>query len=86
MPGETGIRVPVDDIDALAEAMREVDWEGFDPGKIREHATRFSPDTFKSRFVEEVARITGKTRASRTHTRCRHRNLGVLWCAYELFL
>ena len=61
VPGETGVRVPVDDIAALAEAMREVDWEGFDPGKIREHATRFSPDAFKGRFVEEVARITGET-------------------------
>ena len=61
IPGETGIRVPVDDVKALAEAMREVDWQGFDPGKIREHATRFSPEAFKSRFVEEVARITGKT-------------------------
>lgn len=61
VPGETGVRVPIDDIDALAEAMREVDWEGFDPRRIRESAMRFSPDAFKSRFTEEVARITGNT-------------------------
>ena len=59
-PGETGVRVPADDIDAMAEAMREVDWEGFDPQKIREHSLGFSRETFTRRFTEEVARITGK--------------------------
>jgi glycosyltransferase involved in cell wall biosynthesis len=58
--GETGVRVPVDDVQSLAEAMREVDWEAFDPAQIREHASRFSPEVFNSRFTEEVARITGK--------------------------
>ena len=61
VPGETGVRVPVDDVEALAEAMREVDWEGFDPRKIREHSMRFSREAFTRRFTEEVARITGKT-------------------------
>jgi glycosyltransferase involved in cell wall biosynthesis len=61
VPGETGVRVPVDDVEALAEAMREVDWEGFDPGAIRERAMRFSPEVFKRRFTEEVARVSGKT-------------------------
>ncbi len=55
--GVTGERVPPDDVDALAEAMREVDWEGFDQHRIREHAMRFSREEFKRRFREEIERV-----------------------------
>jgi glycosyltransferase involved in cell wall biosynthesis len=55
--GETGVRVPPDDVDALAEAMREVDWEGFDPKRIREHSLRFSIDEFKRRFTSQVTSL-----------------------------
>lgn len=57
--GQTGMLVPAGEVDVLAEAMREVDWEGFDPRRIREQAERFSPAEFKRRFVAEVARLTG---------------------------
>lgn len=59
--GETGVRVPPDDVGALAEAMRNVDWEGFDPARVREHARRFSTDSFRRRFMEEVRHATGDT-------------------------
>jgi glycosyltransferase involved in cell wall biosynthesis len=60
--GETGILVPPNDVDALAEAMRDTDWERFDPARIHEHAQRFSTAEFKRRFVAEVARVTGAAR------------------------
>lgn len=58
-PGQTGVLVPVGDVDALAEAMREIDWEAFNPRRIREQAERFSPTAFKRRFTEEITRLTG---------------------------
>lgn len=61
--GHTGVRVPVDDVNALAEAMSGVDWEGFDSARVREHAFRFSTDAFRKRFMEEVGRVTGGTGA-----------------------
>ena len=61
--GQTGIRVPADDVDALAEAMKGVDWEAFDSERIREHAYQFSADAFRKRFVEEVGRLAGDTSA-----------------------
>jgi glycosyltransferase involved in cell wall biosynthesis len=59
VPGETGVLVPRDDIDALAEGMLHTNWEGFDPARIRAHAMRFSRDAFQRRFTAEVARLTG---------------------------
>ena len=59
LEGETGVRVPRDDVGALAEAMREVDWDGFDPHRIRQHAMRFSTDAFQRRFRGEVERAIG---------------------------
>jgi glycosyltransferase involved in cell wall biosynthesis len=65
VPGVTGERVPPDDVGALAEAMREIDWDGFDQRRIREHAMRFSREEFKRRFTEEVERvINGRFSAS----------------------
>jgi glycosyltransferase involved in cell wall biosynthesis len=57
VPGETGVLVPTDEVDALAEAMRHTDWARFKPDRIRQHAARFSTDEFKLRLVAEVARI-----------------------------
>lgn len=57
--GQTGVLVPPEDIDALAEAMVETDWSGFDPYAIRQHARRFSTETFKQRFTATVAELAG---------------------------
>jgi glycosyltransferase involved in cell wall biosynthesis len=59
--GETGVRVPPHDVDALAEAMREVDWGRFDPQRLHSHAMGFSKEAFKRRFTQEVARVTAPT-------------------------
>ena len=55
--GETGVLVDEDDPDSLAEAMREVDFDRFDPERLRRHAEGFSVDRFKQRFAAEVARL-----------------------------
>jgi len=57
--GETGVLVAPNDVDALAEAMRETDWDGFDPAGISRHAQSFSTAAFRRRFEQEVARLTG---------------------------
>ena len=57
VPGETGVLVPPDDVEALAEAMRVTDWDRFDPRHIHHHAQQFSTAEFKRRFVAEVARL-----------------------------
>ena len=59
VPGQTGVLVRPESVDALAEAMRHTDWEAFDPARIRSHAEGFSTDAFKRRFSREVARLTG---------------------------
>jgi glycosyltransferase involved in cell wall biosynthesis len=55
--GETGVLVPPGSIDGLAEALREVDWEGFDVPALRASAARFSTAEFRLRFAAEVERI-----------------------------
>lgn len=57
--GETGVLVPPNDVDALAEAMRETNWEGFDAARIQRHAQAFSIDEFQRRFKQEVNRVLG---------------------------
>ena len=57
--GETGVHVPDGDLDALAEALRETDFERFDPARIRTHAERFSTDSFRRRLTAEVERVAG---------------------------
>jgi glycosyltransferase involved in cell wall biosynthesis len=55
--GETGVLFPPGDIDALAEALREIDWERFDVAKLQASAQRFAVAQFQRRFSSEVARI-----------------------------
>jgi glycosyltransferase involved in cell wall biosynthesis len=57
--GETGVLYPAGDRDAMAEAMRHVDFSSFDPTDIRQHALRFRPEAFKERLVREVERLAG---------------------------
>jgi glycosyltransferase involved in cell wall biosynthesis len=59
VPGLTGALVPAGDVDALAAAMRDIDWERFEPHRVREWALRFSTTAFSRRFTQEVARLTG---------------------------
>jgi glycosyltransferase involved in cell wall biosynthesis len=54
VPGETGELVPADDVNALAEALREVDFTRYDPARIRRNAERFSTETFQRRLAAEV--------------------------------
>jgi glycosyltransferase involved in cell wall biosynthesis len=58
--GVTGALYPADDLDALAQAMRDIDFERFDQAAIRQHALSFSADVFKSRLIAEVERATGR--------------------------
>jgi glycosyltransferase involved in cell wall biosynthesis len=55
--GETGVLFPPGSVDALAEALRETDWYGFDVARLRRSAQRFSVTQFQHRFTSEVARI-----------------------------
>jgi glycosyltransferase involved in cell wall biosynthesis len=61
--GETSILVPVGDARALAEAMRDGEFERFSSERIRAHAAGFSIDAFKRRFTAEVARVTQSSAA-----------------------
>ena len=55
--GETGVLVAADDHDALAEAMRHVDFDRFDGTRVRRHAEDFSVAAFRQRFTAEVDRL-----------------------------
>jgi len=55
--GTTGVFVPPGDVDALAEALREVDFGRFSQQEIRRNAERFSEERFQSRLRAEVLRI-----------------------------
>jgi glycosyltransferase involved in cell wall biosynthesis len=57
--GETGTLFPPGDVEALAEALREIDWEGFDVARLKASAERFSSGQFRRRFVSEVASLAG---------------------------
>jgi len=59
--GETGVRVPPGEVDAFAEALREVDFERFDPERIRANADRFSTSEFQRLIRSEVARLAGSS-------------------------
>jgi glycosyltransferase involved in cell wall biosynthesis len=62
---ETGVLFPLGSVEALAEALREIDWERFDVPRLRASADRFSARRFQSRFGSEVARLVGGTSAMR---------------------
>jgi glycosyltransferase involved in cell wall biosynthesis len=55
--GTTGLLVPVDDVDAMAEALSQTDFTRFVPERIRQHAYGFSTEAFKHRFSSEVERL-----------------------------
>jgi glycosyltransferase involved in cell wall biosynthesis len=59
--GKTGVLFPAGDFDALAEIMREVDFDRFDPATIRRSALRFSSTVFRKRLIAELHRVTRPT-------------------------
>jgi glycosyltransferase involved in cell wall biosynthesis len=54
--GDTGILFPPASVDAIAEAMRHVDWTRFDAHQCRTQAERFSVRTFQDGIVEQLRR------------------------------
>jgi glycosyltransferase involved in cell wall biosynthesis len=56
--GETGVLVPVGDDDALADAIRNIDFSTFEPARIRNHALGYRPEAFRERLVQEVERLS----------------------------
>jgi len=59
LPGETGVLVPENDADAMAEVLRYTDFDRFQPRVIRRNAERFSTAAFQSRLCSEVDRVAG---------------------------
>jgi glycosyltransferase involved in cell wall biosynthesis len=57
--GVTGVLVPPRDVDALAEALRETDFDAFDGAAIQRHAERFSTQSFQRRLRQEVTAAVG---------------------------
>jgi glycosyltransferase involved in cell wall biosynthesis len=58
IPGETGELVPAGDVDAMAEALREIDFIAYDPERIVANAARFSTRSFCEKLTAEVDRLT----------------------------
>ncbi|MGH2914262.1 MAG: glycosyltransferase [Solirubrobacteraceae bacterium] len=56
--GETGILYPAHDFDTLAEVMRDVDFDRFDPALARRSAMRFRADLFRRRIRIVVKQLT----------------------------
>jgi glycosyltransferase involved in cell wall biosynthesis len=55
--GTTGIRVETPTAEALADALRSVDFTSFDPGTLREHAQQFSLERFQREMRRHVDRV-----------------------------
>jgi glycosyltransferase involved in cell wall biosynthesis len=59
VPDQNGVLVPPGDVDALAEALRETDFERFDKTELVANAGRFSHEAFCERLTAEVHRAVG---------------------------
>jgi glycosyltransferase involved in cell wall biosynthesis len=55
--GDTGVLLARGDVDEFAEALRDVDFDRFDPGAISAHAAGFSKARFQQRLRAEVERL-----------------------------
>jgi glycosyltransferase involved in cell wall biosynthesis len=63
VPGETSVLVPAGDAQALAEAMRDGEFDRFSSDRIRAHAAGFSIEAFKRRLLAEVERVSQSSAA-----------------------
>lgn len=61
IPGKTGELVPVGNVDAMAEAMREIDFNAYSTPDITANAARFSKESFCRKLAAEVDRMSGLT-------------------------
>jgi glycosyltransferase involved in cell wall biosynthesis len=59
VPGETGILVPDEDEDGLAEALRSTDFSRFDAAAIRRNAERFATAEFQRQLVAQIGLARG---------------------------
>ena len=71
IPGVTGELVPLDDVDALAGAMRTLDERTFDPSHARANAERFSVAAFRQQLSEYVSRVAEQRSARGVRSRRR---------------
>jgi len=55
LDGRTGVLVPENDVDALAEALREIDFDRFSQEAVLGNARRFSVPVFQERMRAIVA-------------------------------
>jgi glycosyltransferase involved in cell wall biosynthesis len=62
--GETGALVAAEDAAALAEPLRDLDFERFDPALIRANAERFSAASFRRNFSSLVERYSAGQQAA----------------------
>lgn len=53
--GQTGVLVEGEDVESLAEALGDVDFDAFEPEAISAHARRFSAGSFRERFQALVS-------------------------------
>lgn len=68
--GETGALFRPGSVDELAEALREIDWEGFDVSRLKASAERFSGAQFRTRFGSVVeSLVTGRGMAAQVEYR-----------------
>ncbi|HEX5146626.1 MAG TPA: glycosyltransferase [Conexibacter sp.] len=58
LDGVTGVHVEPDSVEALAQALRDVDYDRFDPARVRANAERFSVAEFRRKLVAEVERLS----------------------------
>jgi len=65
LDGETGRLVSVDDIDAFAEAIVDVEALAFDPARAVQNAERFSVAAFQRKLAERVTNALTQKRAGR---------------------
>jgi glycosyltransferase involved in cell wall biosynthesis len=56
--GLTGVLFSAGDFAALAEILRDADFDRFEPTVLRESAERFRPDVFRTRLASEVTRFS----------------------------
>lgn len=59
VPGDTGVLVKPDDVDAFAEALAYTDFDRFSPALIARHAAQFSVAAFQRRFLAELGELLG---------------------------